>query len=122
LLEAQELQESTDFAVTTQSCAFKTSGTNGLYENIRIKSGNSRDACNKYFDKPKEHKDRQQENCSLDNKNILDTLRAYRLTGDHKTDLDAIKLHIELEELWKSSFPEDISKASSIKFLDALIN
>jgi hypothetical protein len=28
-------------------------------------------------------------------KSYLETLREYQLTGDHKTDLDAIKLHIE---------------------------
>jgi hypothetical protein len=32
------------------------------------------------------------------------------LTGDHKTDLDAIKLHIETWKILKSSFQEDISK------------
>jgi hypothetical protein len=47
----------------------------------------------------KQHKDSRR-NCSLDNRNYTLTLCApNELTGDHKTDLDAIKLHIELEEL-----------------------
>jgi hypothetical protein len=40
-------------------------------------------------------------------KSYLETLREYQLTGDHKTDLDAIKLHRNLKILESS---EDISK------------
>jgi hypothetical protein len=43
-------------------------------------------------------------------KSYLETLREYQLTGDHKTDLDAIKLHRNLEKFEKFLFQEDISK------------
>jgi hypothetical protein len=42
------------------------------------------------------------------------------LTGDHKTDLDAIKLHIDLKNFGKVPFQEDISKFN--KILDALFD
>jgi hypothetical protein len=51
----------------------------------------------------------------------LETLREFELTGDHKTDLDAIKLHIETwKNFGKCHFQEDILKGNSIK-LDALL-
>jgi hypothetical protein len=61
-----------------------------------------KEACNHYFDKLKEQKNEEnsEEVEAFDKKKTyLETLRAFQLIGDHKTDLDAIKLHIET---WKS--------------------
>jgi hypothetical protein len=83
-----------------------------------------KDACNHYFDKLKEQKDEHsvEEIESFDKKkSYLETLREYQLTGDHKTDLDAIKLHIETwKNFGKFLFQEDISKFN--KILDALFD
>lgn len=59
-------------------------------------------ACNHYFDRL--HKVRNQENKveieAFDKKKaFLEDLKSFELTGDHKTDLDAIKAHIES---WKA--------------------
>lgn len=61
-----------------------------------------KNACNHYFDRL--HKVRNQENKveieAFDKKKeYLENLKSFELTGDHKTDLDAIKAHIEA---WKS--------------------
>src|SRR5690606_14019882 len=61
-----------------------------------------KNACNHYFDRL--HKVRNQENKveieAFDKKkDYLENLKSFELTGDHKTDLDAIKAHIEA---WKS--------------------
>jgi hypothetical protein len=72
-----------------------------------------KDACNHYFDKLKEQKDEHsvEEIESFDKKkSYLETLREYQLTGDHKTDLDAIKLHIETWKILEKFLFEDISK------------
>jgi hypothetical protein len=46
----------------------------------------------------------------------LEELR-FQLVGDHKTDLDAIKLHIEnWKKYGKVPFPEDTLKVSSTRF------
>ena len=61
-----------------------------------------RAACNSYFEKLKEQKSEvnQEEVTAFENKkNYLETLRSFELVGDHKTDLEAIKAHIEN---WKS--------------------
>ncbi len=61
-----------------------------------------KNACNHYFDRL--HKVRNQENKveieAFDKKKeYLENLKSFELTGEHKTDLDAIKAHIEA---WKS--------------------
>ena len=61
-----------------------------------------KNACNHYFDRL--HKVRNQENKveieAFDKKKaFLEDLKSFELTGDHKTDLDAIKAHIES---WKA--------------------
>jgi hypothetical protein len=66
-------------------------------ENILIKYGKS-SRMQSLFRQVKEQKDEHsvEEIESFDKKkSYLETLREYQLTGDHKTDLDAIKLHIE---------------------------
>lgn len=104
--KAKELQESTDFAATTPVMKqiqeeWKQVGhvprkySDKLWKEFKA-------ACNHYFEKMKEH--RNEENAeeveAFDKKKeFLDNLKEFQLTGDHKTDLDAIKAHIEK---WKS--------------------
>ena len=58
--------------------------------------------CNDYFDKLKTQKNTEnpEEIESFNKKKeYMETMRSFEMTGNHKTDLDAIKLHIET---WKS--------------------
>ena len=100
--KAKELQESTDFAVTTSIMKqiqeeWKTIGhvprkfSDELWTEFRA-------ACNVYFENLKAQKSQvnpEEAEAYEKKKNYLDTIRAFEMTGDHKTDLDAIKLHIE---------------------------
>ncbi len=104
--KAQELKNSEDFNATTPIMKqiqeeWKSIGhvprkfSDKLWEEFRA-------ACNEYFDKVKEQRNAMssEEVEAFENKkNYLETLRSFELTGDHKTDLDAIKAHIEN---WKS--------------------
>lgn len=128
--KAQELKESTDFAVTTPIMKRIQDEWKHIGHVPRKYSDKIwkefKEACNHYFDKLKEHKDEDsvEEIAAFDNKKLyLDTLRAYQLTGDHKTDLDAIKLHIET---WKSfgkvPFPRRHIEGKFNKILDALFD
>ena len=104
--KAKALQESTDFDATTPIMKqiqdeWKQIGHVPRKYSDKIWK-EFKDACNHYFDKVKEQKneDNTEEVAAFDSKkNYLETLRDFQLTGDHKTDLDAIKLHIET---WKS--------------------
>jgi hypothetical protein len=128
--KAQELQESTDFAATTPIMKkiqdeWKQIGHVPRKYSDKIWK-EFKDACNHYFDKLKEQKDEHsvEEIQAFDNKkSYLETLREYQLTGDHKTDLDAIKLHIET---WKSfgkvPFPRRHIEGKFNKILDALFD
>ncbi|MDI1255140.1 MAG: DUF349 domain-containing protein [Flavobacterium sp.] len=60
-----------------------------------------KDACNHYFERLKAQKSEanSEEIEAFDKKKAyIDTLKDFEFTGDHKTDLDAIKVHIEA---WK---------------------
>jgi hypothetical protein len=128
--KAQELQESTDFAATTPIMKkiqdeWKQIGHVPRKHSDKIWK-EFKDACNHYFDKLKEQKDEHsvEEIEAFDKKkSYLETLREYQLTGDHKTDLDAIKLHIET---WKSfgkvPFPRRHIEGKFNKILDALFD
>lgn len=104
--KARSLQDSEDFAGTTQVMKqiqdeWKTIG------HVPRKYSDSvwkefKGACNHFFDRL--HAQRNEANKDeLDafekKKEYLENLKAFELTGDHKTDLDAIKKHIEN---WKS--------------------
>jgi hypothetical protein len=84
-----------------------------------------KDACNHYFDKLKEQKDEHsvEEIESFDKKkSYLETLREYQLTGDHKTDLDAIKLQ-ETGKILEKFLSERHIEGNSTKFwMPYLIN
>ena len=126
--KAKELQESTDFSATTPVMKqiqeeWKQIGHVPKKYSDKIWK-EFKDACNHYFDKLKEHKSEENvdEVASFDNKKAyLDILRAYQLTGDHKTDLDAIKAHIEI---WKGygkvPFSRRHIEGKFNKILDAL--
>ncbi|MDA6072812.1 DUF349 domain-containing protein [Flavobacterium sp. AC] len=126
--KAKELQESTDFGATTPVMKqiqeeWKQIGHVPKKYSDKIWK-EFKDACNHYFDKLKEHKSEENvdEVAAFDNKKAyLDVLRAYQLTGDHKTDLDAIKAHIEI---WKGygkvPFARRHIEGKFNKILDAL--
>jgi len=100
--KAKELQESTDFATTTPIMKqiqeeWKTIGhvprkfSDQLWTDFRA-------ACNAYFEKLKEQKSEEntEEVEAFEKKKAyMEIMRAFEMTGDHKTDLDAIKAHIE---------------------------
>jgi hypothetical protein len=126
--KAKELQESTDFGATTPVMKqiqeeWKQIGHVPKKYSDKIWK-EFKDACNHYFNKLKEHKSEENgdEVAAFDNKKTyLDTLRAYQLTGDHKTDLDAIKLHIETwKGFGKVPFSRRHIEGKFNKILDAL--
>jgi Domain of Unknown Function (DUF349) len=100
--KAKELQESTDFAASTPIMKqiqeeWKTIGhvprkfSDKLWTDFRA-------ACNHYFEQLKAQKNEEDavEVEAFDKKKeYLDSMKDFAMTGDHKTDLDAIKLHIE---------------------------
>jgi hypothetical protein len=106
--KAKELQDSTDFATTTPIMKKIQEEWKEIGHVPRKYSdklwAEFRGACNSYFEKVKEHK--TEENAEEieafeKKKDYLESLKAFEMTGNHKTDLDAIKLHIETwKELW----------------------
>ncbi|AWG21954.1 chromosome segregation protein [Flavobacterium faecale] len=100
--KAIELQDSTDFAATTPIMKqiqneWKQIGhvprkySDKIWKEFKA-------ACNHYFDQLKEHKNEEnaEEIEAFEKKKAyLESLREFELVGDHKTDLDAIKAHIE---------------------------
>ena len=126
--KAKELQESIDFSVTTPIMKqiqeeWKQIGHVPRKYSDKIWA-EFKEACNHYFDKLKEQKNEEngEEIEAFDKKKAyLETLRAFELVGDHKTDLDAIKLHIET---WKNfgrvPFPRRHIEGKFNKVLDAL--
>ncbi|MFY8008240.1 MAG: DUF349 domain-containing protein, partial [Flavobacterium sp.] len=104
--KAQELKDSTDFTATTPLMKqiqeeWKTIGhvprkfSDKLWAEFRA-------ACNEYFEKLKEQKvevNVEEVEAFEKKKAYLENVRAFEMTGDHKTDLDGIKAHIEM---WKS--------------------
>jgi hypothetical protein len=100
--KAKELQESTDFAASTPIMKqiqeeWKTIGhvprkfSDKLWAEFRA-------ACNHYFEQLKAQKNEEnvEEVQAFEKKKAyLETIKEFEMTGDHKTDLDAIKLHIE---------------------------
>jgi hypothetical protein len=126
--KAKELQESLDFAATTPIMKqiqdeWKQIGHVPRKYSDKIWK-EFKDACNHYFDKLKEQKNEEnsEEVAAFDHKKAyLETLREFQLTGDHKTDLDAIKLHIETwKNFGKVPFPRRHIEGKFNKILDAL--
>jgi hypothetical protein len=126
--KAKELQESEDFTSTTpvmKQIQEEWKKIGHVPRKYSDKIWNEfREACNHYFDKLKEHKNVENEDevASFDKKKTyLESLREFQLTGDHKTDLDAIKLHIETwKNFGKVPFPRRHIEGKFNKILDAL--
>ncbi|CAM3524018.1 hypothetical protein FSS13T_19850 [Flavobacterium saliperosum S13] len=104
--KAKSLQESDDFNATTpimkqiQEEWKKIGHVPRKYSDSVWKD--FKDACNHYFDRMHEKRNEAsgEEVEAFDKKKeYLETLKEFQLTGEHKTDLDAIKKHIET---WKS--------------------
>ncbi len=83
-----------------------------------------KEACNHYFERLKESKSEEnsEEVAAFEKKKeYLDGLRAFELVGDHKTDLDAIKAHIEAwKTIGKVPFNRRHIEGKFNKILDAL--
>ncbi|WP_310381935.1 DUF349 domain-containing protein [Flavobacterium sp.] len=104
--KAKELQESLDFGATTPIMKQIQEEWKQIGHVPRKYSDKIwlefKEACNHYFYKLKEQKNEEnteEVEAFEKKKTYLESLRTFELTGDHKTDLDAIKAHIET---WKS--------------------
>ena len=100
--KAKSLQDSEDFAATTPIMKqiqeeWKTIGhvprkfSDSVWKDFKA-------ACNHYFDRMHEHRNAassEELEAFEKKKEYLEQLREFQLTGEHKTDLDAIKQHIE---------------------------
>jgi hypothetical protein len=103
---AKELQESADFNVSTPIMK-KIQEEWKQIGHVPKKYSDSvwkefKEACNHYFDRLHAEKNENEEvevAAFEKKKEYLETLKSFELVGDHKTDLDAIKSHIEA---WKS--------------------
>lgn len=126
--KAKELQESTDFSATTPVMKkiqeeWKTIGHVPRKYSDKLWA-EFRGACNAYFEKLKEQKvaeDPEETKAFESKKTYLETLRSFEMTGDHRTDLDAIKQHIEnWKGFGKVPFPKRHIEGKFNKILDAL--
>ena len=104
--KANELKESEDFTATTPLMKqiqedWKLVGhVPRKFSDVLWKE--FKGACNHYFERLKESKSEEnaEEVAAFEKKiEYLETLRSFELVGDHKTDLDGIKAHIEA---WKA--------------------
>ena len=81
-------------------------------------------ACNEYFDRLKNSKkeENSEEVAAFEKKKeYMEVIRAFELVGDHKTDLDAIKAHIETwKGFGKVPFNRRHIEGKFNKILDAL--
>jgi hypothetical protein len=126
--KANELKDSEDFAATTQLMKqiqeeWKLVGhvprkfSDELWKEFKS-------ACNHYFERLKESKSEEnaEEVAAFEKKKeYLETLRSFELVGDHKTDLDAIKAHIEAwKSIGKVPFNRRHVEGKFNKILDAL--
>jgi hypothetical protein len=126
--KANELKESTDFEATTPIMKqiqeeWKQIGhvprkfSDSVWAEFKL-------ACNAYFEKLKEQKTEassEEIEAFEKKKEYLETVKSFELVGEHKTDLDAIKAHIET---WKSfgkvPFPRRHIEGKFNKILDVL--
>lgn len=126
--KAKELQESEDFASTTpvmKQIQEEWKQIGHVPRKYSDKIWNEfKEACNYYFAKLKEQRNEEnsEEISAFENKKAyLETIKEFQLSGDHKTDLEAIKKHIEN---WKSfgkvPFPRRHIEGKFNKILDAL--
>ncbi len=126
--KANELKVSDDFAATTPVMKqiqeeWKLVGhvprkfSDALWKEFKA-------ACNHYFERLKESKSEEnaEEVAAFEKKKeYLEGLRTFELIGDHKTDLDAIKAHIEAwKSIGKVPFNRRHIEGKFNKILDAL--
>lgn len=104
--QANVLKESEDFAATTplmKQIQEDWKQVGHVPKKFSDKLWNEfKGACNHYFERLKDSKKEEntEEVAAFEKKKeYLETIRSFELVGDHKTDLDAIKAHIEA---WKS--------------------
>ena len=126
--KANELKESDDFVNTTPLMKqiqdeWKLVGhvprkfSDELWKEFKA-------ACNHYFERLKDSRkeeDAEEVAAFEKKKEYLETLRSFELVGDHKTDLDAIKAHIEAwKSIGKVPFNRRHVEGKFNKILDAL--
>lgn len=128
--KANELKDSEDFAGTTPIMKQIQEDWKKIGHVPRKYSdkvwAEFKEACNHYFDRLKEQRNEHnaEEMEAFDKKKAyLETIKEFQLVGDHKTDLDAIKQHIEN---WKSfgkvPFTRRHIEGKFNKILDALFD
>ncbi|WP_306352856.1 DUF349 domain-containing protein [Flavobacterium sp. '19STA2R22 D10 B1'] len=128
--KAKSLQDSEDFAATTPVMKqiqeeWKNIGhvprkySDKIWKEFKT-------ACNHYFDKlhaQKNEVNSEEIEAFEKKKAYLETLREFQLVGDHKTDLDAIKAHIETWKTFgKVPFARRHIEGKFNKILDALFD
>ncbi len=126
--KANELKESEDFVATTAMMKqiqeeWKQIGhvprkfSDTLWNEFRA-------ACNYYFERlknTKKEEDSEEVAAFEKKKEYLETLKSFELIGEHKTDLDAIKAHIEAwKALGRVPFNRRHIEGKFNKILDAL--
>ena len=128
--KANELKQSDDFAVTTPIMKQIQEDWKKIGHVPRKYSdkvwAEFKEACNHYFNRLKEQRSEHsaEETEAFDKKKAyLESIKEFQLVGDHKTDLDAIKQHIEN---WKSfgkvPFTRRHIEGKFNKILDALFD
>ena len=128
--KANELKDSEDFAATTPIMKQIQEDWKKIGHVPRKYSdkvwAEFKDACNHYFDRLKEQKNEHltEEMEAFDKKKAyLESIKEFQLIGDHKTDLDAIKQHIEnWKSIGKVPFTRRHIEGKFNKILDALFD
>jgi hypothetical protein len=128
--KAKELQESEDFTSTTpimKQIQEEWKQIGHVPRKYSDKIWNEfKEACNHYFAKLKEQRkeENSEEMAAFENKKAyLETIKEFQLVGEHKTDLDAIKKHIETwKNFGKVPFPRRHIEGKFNKILDALFD
>ncbi len=128
--KAKALQESEDFAATTPIMK-QIQEDWKLIGHVPKKYSDTiwkefKEACNHYFDKLKEKRNEansEEVEAFEKKKAYLESLKDFELTGDHKTDLDAIKAHIaNWKSFGKVPFARRHVEGKFNKILDALFD
>ncbi|MEL1241536.1 DUF349 domain-containing protein [Flavobacterium flavipallidum] len=126
--KANELKDSEDFAATTPIMKQIQEDWKKIGHVPRKYSdkvwAEFKEACNHYFDRLKEQKNEhlaEEMEAFEKKKAYLESIKEFQLIGDHKTDLDAIKQHIEnWKSLGKVPFTRRHIEGKFNKILDAL--
>lgn len=128
--KAKALQDSEDFEATTPVMKqiqeeWKTIGhVPRKFSDLVWKE--FKGACNHYFDRLHEHRNAansEEVEAFEKKKDYLEQLKDFELTGDHKTDLDAIKQHIEnWKAIGRVPQPRRHVEGKFNKILDALFD